>query len=101
MENTMATETTALFEPVFEDERVRVSRWSFKSGQQTGMHIHEYDYVAIPILDGDFQVTMGDGSVLEMKQSAGEPYARNKGVHHNVKYVGEAEGQFIEIEYLK
>lgn len=94
-------ETTALFEAVFEDERVRVSRWTFTNGQQTGMHIHEFDYVAIPILDGDFEVTMGDGSVIEMTQRAGEPYSRNSGVHHNVKYVGDTKGQFIEIEYLK
>ena len=96
----METNTTALLEAVFEDERVRVSRWTFSNGQQTGMHIHEFDYVAIPILDGDFQVTMGDGSVVEMTQRAGEPYSREQGVHHNVKYVGETKGQFIEIEYL-
>ena len=100
MENIMETETTAQLESVFEDERVRVSRWTFKTGEQTGMHIHEFDYIAIPIIDGDFEVTMGDGSVVEMTQRAGEPYARTKGVHHNVKYVGPTTGQFIEIEHL-
>jgi quercetin dioxygenase-like cupin family protein len=87
-------------ELISQDDRTKVWRWTFESGQETGMHIHEFDYIATPIVDGDFQVTMSDGSVIEMKQEAGQPYSRNSGVHHNVKYVGQAKGQFIEIEFL-
>ena len=65
------------------------------------MHIHEVDYIAIPITGGDFEVHMGKGETLAMTQSAGEPYARSAGVHHNVRFVGEGYASFVEVEHLR
>ena len=96
----MSSEQTATLETLFIDDRVRVTRWTFLSGQATGTHIHEYDYIAVPITGGPFRAELGDGTILEMTQVAGEPYARLAGVHHNVIFTGEGSAQFVEIEHL-
>ena len=96
----MSFEKTATCELLSADDRTKVWRWSFESGQQTGMHVHEFDYIAIPISGGQFEATMADGSAMDVLQVAGEPYSRQAGVHHNVKFVGDGHAVFIEIEYL-
>ena len=90
----------ASVEVLSQDAHARVSRWTFVTGQATGMHIHEYDYTAIPISGGDFIAHLADGSSVAVTQIAGEPYSRQAGVHHNVQFVGEGTAQFIEVEYL-
>ena len=85
---------------ISEDSRVRVTRWTFTNGQATGMHTHQYDYVAIPITGGAFHVFMGDGTELDMTQIAGEPYSRQAGVHHNVQCVDDNGAVFVEVEFL-
>ena len=84
-----------------EDSRTKVWRWSFESGQATGMHIHEFDYIAIPISGGDFTATLDTGEVMEVMQAAGTPYQRSAGVHHNVRFVGKDKASFVEVEFLK
>jgi quercetin dioxygenase-like cupin family protein len=83
-----------------EDSRTKVWRWSFESGQATGMHIHGYDYIVIPISGGDFTVTLYTGEVMEVKQIAGTPYQPSAGVHHNVRSVGQGTASFVEVEFL-
>ena len=39
----MPDNRTAHYEQLSTDERVRITRWTFASGQATGMHIHEFD----------------------------------------------------------
>ena len=49
-ENAMAD---ARSETTIDDERVRVTTWSFeKAGDSTGAHVHEYDYVLVPVTGG-------------------------------------------------
>lgn len=96
----MTFEKTATCELLSEDSRTKVWRWSFQSGEQTGMHVHEYDYIAIPISGGQFQATLADGTVMDVLQESGVPYSRQAGVHHNVKFVDKGKAAFIEIEYL-
>jgi hypothetical protein len=90
----------ATCELLSEDFRTKVWRWSFESGQATGMHIHKYDYVAIPISGGDFTATMDSGEVLEFTQIAGTPYQRSAVFHHKVLFVGEGKASFVEVEFL-
>ena len=33
-----------------DNDRVRVTLWSFEKGEETGFHVHEYDYVVVPII---------------------------------------------------
>jgi len=91
----------AICELLSEDPRVKVWRWTFKTGQETGMHVHEYDYIAIPISGGEFTATLDSGEVLEFVQIAGTPYQRSAGVHHNIRFVGTGTATFVELEFLK
>ena len=35
-----------------DNERVRVTEYTFKSGAETAFHRHEWDYVVVPQTDG-------------------------------------------------
>ena len=35
-----------------DNERVRVTEWRFASGAETGEHIHQMDYVVVPLTSG-------------------------------------------------
>jgi len=90
----------ATCELLMHNDRVKVWRWSFEPHQSTGMHVHEFDYIAIPISGGQFEITLASGEVTEFIQIGGEPYSRTAGVHHNVTFVGEGFASFVEIEHL-
>jgi hypothetical protein len=84
---------------VVDDERVRITTWRFAAdGEATGWHVHEYDYVVVPVTGGKFAITAADGSVRELTQEAGSPYLGSAGTEHDVVYVGGASAVFVEIE---
>lgn len=80
-----------------ENHRVRVLEWRFSPGAEVGHHRHEFDYVVVPIMDGNIRVVTTEGeSVNELK--TGRPYFRNAGVEHNVINANPTEFAFIEVE---
>jgi hypothetical protein len=84
---------------VVDDERVRVTTWTFRAdGEATGWHVHEYDYLVVPVTGGTFAVTEPDGGKRELTQEAGSPYLGKAGTEHDVVYVGGASATFVEIE---
>jgi quercetin dioxygenase-like cupin family protein len=86
-----------------DDEDVRVSRWTLATGEETGVHTHEHDYVVVPVVAGVMGVTEADGTHRLAEISAGVSYARKAGVTHNVANAGTA-GQvldFVEIELVR
>ncbi|MFF2773827.1 cupin domain-containing protein [Streptomyces sp. NPDC058052] len=90
--------TTARARTQHEDDRVRVTRWDFDSGQSTGRHVHAYDYVVVPVTDGRTHVITPDGAVTVSELRAGESYARPAGGEHEVVNAGTAPLAFVEIE---
>jgi quercetin dioxygenase-like cupin family protein len=84
---------------VVDDERLRITTWRFEaSGDATGWHVHEFDYVVVPITGGPFAVTAPDGSKRELAQEAGVSYLGTAGTEHDVVYVGDTPAAFVEIE---
>jgi beta-alanine degradation protein BauB len=83
---------------VVDDDRVRVTRWTFSGGATTAEHRHEFDYVVVPITGGSFTVTAADGSVREMVQTAGVAYLGRAGTEHEVANAASVETVFVEIE---
>ena len=82
------------------DNRVtRVTKWSFFPGEDTGQHIHHYDYVVVPIKDGKLKIIdkNGNETISELKQ--GVSYFREKGVNHNVINFNDFPFSFVEIEF--
>ena len=52
-----------------EDEKVRVTRFDFGPDQETGWHIHEYDYVITAITDCFMRLQHPDGTETESDKS--------------------------------
>ena len=42
---------------MIDNQKTRVTEWTFEVGDETGQHIHEYDYVVVPVLDGELKIT--------------------------------------------
>lgn len=80
-----------------DDERVRVTRYDFEPGEETGHHRHEYPYVIVPITDGKLLLTDKEGEHTAALD-AGVSYKRPAGVEHNVVNRGDRPLTFLEIE---
>ena len=84
---------------VIDDQQIRVTTWTFGgAGDATGPHVHEYDYVVVPVTGGRFTVINSEGATREMTQHAGSPYRGSAGTAHNVANSGDTRAVFVEIE---
>ncbi len=83
---------------MIDNDRTRVTLWSFITGEETGQHIHEFDYVIVPMSDGELKIINEDGSVSISKLEKGVCYYREKGVNHNVINNTNSSYSFIEVE---
>ena len=81
-----------------DNEKVRVTRWRFDPGTETGQHKHGYDYVVVPLTSGRLRMTTPDGNVIAAELDAGKAYARQAGIEHNVVNMTDREIVFVEIE---
>lgn len=81
-----------------DDERIRVTTWTFGDGDSTGEHRHEYDYVVVPVTGGTFRVRDANGTERELTQVAGVAYAGAAGTHHDVTNASGAEAVFVDVE---
>ncbi|HEU0205401.1 MAG TPA: cupin [Pseudolysinimonas sp.] len=82
-----------------DDDRTRVTRWSFSAtGDATGPHVHEFDYLVVPVTGGELTVISADGTEKSMVQVAGVPYNGVAGTSHNVVSAGDAPVVFVEVE---
>jgi beta-alanine degradation protein BauB len=84
------------------NERTRVMEWSFKKrGDNTGWHRHEYDYIVVPLFDGQLEINTGGRENTIAPMHNGVPYFREAGVEHDVINGNDFECVFIEIEFIK
>ena len=83
---------------LIDDFRVRVTRFDFQPGAETGWHIHAFDYVITAITDCDMLLEHRDGTCTTVHVPAGSAYRREEGVEHNVINGGSAEMSFVEVE---
>ena len=80
-----------------DDARVRVTRWDFAPGAETGWHRHAFGYVVVPVTDGTLLLEL-PGATATAELRAGVAYARDAGVEHNVVNAGSAPLSFVEME---
>jgi quercetin dioxygenase-like cupin family protein len=81
-----------------DDDKVRVTRWDFDPGAETGWHMHGMAYVVTPVTDGTLLLELPGGATATAQLKAGVSYARAPGVEHNVVNAGAAPLSFIEVE---
>ena len=79
---------------------VKVTEWCFPPKSETGPHIHEMNYVVVPMLDGELKIIDKENKETISKLSKGVAYYRDKGVEHNVFNNNNFPYSFIEVEML-
>ena len=83
---------------MIDDVRVRVTRFDFVAGAETGWHTHAMDYVITAITDCQMILEDPNGEVRHVHVPAGTAYRRDVGVEHNVINGGEGPMSFVEVE---
>jgi beta-alanine degradation protein BauB len=91
--------STARSETSTDDNRLRITTWTFGDGEDTGHHRHEYDYAVVPITGGTFEITEPDGTTREMTQHAARSYLGRAGTEHNVINRSGRIAVFVELEF--
>ncbi len=82
-----------------DNDKTRVTEWRFAPGATTGYHVHEYDYVIVPITSGTLALTGPDGEENLAELTAGVSYFREAGVEHDVRNANDHEFSFVEVEF--
>lgn len=80
-----------------DNERVRVTLWTFAPGAETGQHVHGCDYVVVPLTSGALRLIEVAGT-RDAQLTAGVSYNRPAGIKHNVININAFEFRFIEVE---
>ncbi|MGB3244862.1 MAG: cupin domain-containing protein [Sulfitobacter sp.] len=81
-----------------DDTRVRVTRFDFAPGAETGWHEHGMDYVITTLTECTMLLEEPGGEAREVLIPAGTTYRREKGVNHNVINGGVSGMSFVEVE---
>ncbi|WP_027579710.1 cupin domain-containing protein [Bradyrhizobium sp. Ai1a-2] len=77
---------------------VRVTEWRLAPGSATGRHIHEMDYVIVPVTAGEMTIVAPSGERSKAQLGVGKSYFRKAGVEHDVLNETSTEIVFLEIE---
>src|ERR1700754_3003924 len=77
---------------------VRVTEWRLAPGSATGHHIHEMDYVIVPVTAGEMTIVAPDGTRSKAQLGGGKSYFRKAGVGHDVLNETSTEIVFLEAE---
>ena len=80
---------------------VKVTEWFFPPKSETGPHIHQMDYVVVPMTTGELTIVDAEGNSSRAKLINGQSYSREIGVNHNVINKNDFDFTFIEIELKK
>jgi oxalate decarboxylase/phosphoglucose isomerase-like protein (cupin superfamily) len=81
-----------------DDDRVKVTRWDFAPGAETGWHRHGMHYVVTTLTPCSFLLEEPGGGARRVDMEAGIAYRREEGVEHNVVNAGSEPMSFVEVE---
>lgn len=84
-----------------DNDEVRVTRYHFPPGSQTGWHRHGHDYVVVPTIGGTLTIVEPDGRRRQLPYRPSESYFRTLGAEHNVVNISDGAVEFVEIEIKK
>jgi beta-alanine degradation protein BauB len=88
----------ALSDIQVETSEVRVTEWRLPPGAATGRHVHEMDYVIVPMTTSEMTIISPGGEHSRATISLGKSYFRKAGVEHDVINETDSEIVFLEIE---
>ena len=81
-----------------DNERIRVTEYSFNNNEETGFHVHRCDYIVVPQTNVQLSLIDEKGAETTATLLKGQSYYRQAGVSHNVINNGNEKLVFIEIE---
>ena len=82
---------------LIDNDDVRVTRFEFEPGDETGWHEHGFDYV-ITTLTHCTMLIQDDDEERVVETEIGAAYYRKAGVKHNVINYGAVLMAFVEVE---
>lgn len=91
----MATSETQIDNGIF-----RVTKWTIEPNDAIPMHVHEFEYVVVPLVNDSMHVLNSDGSEIVAEIRIGQSYTRPAGAEHTVANRGGSTIEFVEIEKL-
>jgi quercetin dioxygenase-like cupin family protein len=94
----MASRESCTATLLIDDARVRVTRFDFAPGAETGWHRHGHDYVITTLTDCAMLLEEPGGTSRRVDIPAGTAYRRDEGVEHNVVNAGPGPMAFVEVE---
>lgn len=94
----MTDRAAAVATVLVDDDLVRVTRFDFAAGAETGWHTHGLDYVITAVTDCEMLLEEPDDVSRHVTVPAGEAYRRDAGVAHNVVNAGTHPMRFVEVE---
>ena len=83
---------------LIENDKTIVTEWSFDVVDSTGHHTHKYNYIVVPMLDGQLKVIDSSNNETISKLTKCVAYYRERGVEHNVFNNNSFPYSFIEVE---
>lgn len=83
-----------------DNPQVRVTRWTLATGEDTGEHLHEHDYVVVPMAAGTMRLITSDGAEETAEIRPGASYYRRAGARHTVRNTETGVLDFVEVEIL-
>lgn len=84
---------------VMEDDRMVVTHWVFKPGEQTGWHLHDRNYMPIQLSTGRLLFEFSDGTSREIDYVPNTSSFVEAPVEHNAINIGDVDIVALEIEY--
>lgn len=78
----------------------RVIRWTIGPNDAIPMHVHEHEYVVVPLVNATMHAINSDGSEIAVDLRAGQSYTRPAGATHTVVNRGEEAIMFVEVEKI-
>lgn len=90
----------AISETQIDNGIFRVVKWTIEPGDAIPRHVHEYEYVVVPLVNDTMHVTNADGSEIAAELQIGQSYTRPAGAEHTVANRGTETIVFVEIEQL-
>jgi len=88
----------ATHEVLIDDGKVRVTRWEFAPGAETGWHRTGMEYVITTLTPSHMLLEEPGGGSRRADMEAGIAYRRDEGIEHNVINGGDQPMSFVEIE---
>lgn len=89
----------ASFTIIMDNDRTRITKWVIKPGQQTGWHLHDFDYVTIQESEGTLYLEHSDGTERTIEYVPGKAATITAPIEHNAINVGDVDIMVTEIEY--